>query len=293
MSHDHEGRTHNRKRLTAVLVLTTVFLVAETVGGIVSGSLALLADAGHMLSDVGGLAMAVLAMKFAERPPTPERTYGYHRVEILAALANAVVLILISFFILWEAVERFRNPPEIATGMMLGIAVLGLIVNLIGVALLRTSSEESLNAKGAYFEVLSDLLSSVGVIVAAGVMSATGWLWADPLVSAGIGLFILPRTWTLLMEAVGVLLEGTPADIDLDSVRRAMEAVPGVERVHDLHVWTITSGRNALSAHAVLRDGTSGSEALEALRRSVAQFKIGHVTVQIEGADCGDPEAHI
>ena len=293
MGHEHGGRTRNRKRLKVVLVLTSTFLVAEVVGGLLTGSLALLADAGHMLTDVGGLAMALIAMKFAERPPTPERTYGYHRVEILAAVANAVVLIVISAYILYEAYERFRNPPPVASRMMLVIALLGLVVNLIGVGLLREGSGESLNVKGAYFEVLSDLLSSVGVIAAAGVMWGTGWYWADPLVSAGIGLFILPRTWTLLKEGIGVLLEGTPADVDLEAVRQAMQSVPGVETVHDLHVWTITSGMNALSAHAALRDGVSGPDVLEALRRCVTtRFKIAHVTVQLEGAGCGDPQVH-
>ncbi len=246
-----------------------------------------------MLTDVAGLAMAMLAMKFAEREPTPERTYGYHRVEILAALANAVVLIGVSVYILYEAFERLRNPPTIASGPMLAIAVVGLVVNIIGVVLLQAGSDESLNVKGAYFEILSDLLSSVGVIAAAAVMWGTGWYWADPLVSAGIGLFILPRTWTLLQEAVGVLLEGTPAHINLDAVRNAMEAVPGVIRVHDLHVWTITSGMHALSAHAAVADGASNREALEALQRCAGtQFNVAHVTVQIEGEGCGDPDAH-
>lgn len=285
--------SENRRRLSLVLGLTSLFLFAEVVGGLLTRSLALLADAGHMLTDVGGLAMALIAMKVAERPPTPERTYGYHRVEILAAVVNAVVLIVISAYILYEAYERFRDPPPVASGMMLVIAVFGLVVNLIGIGLLRAGSRESLNVKGAYFEVLSDLLSSVGVIAAAGVMWGTGWYWADPLVSAGIGLFILPRTWTLLKEGVGVLLEGTPTDVDLEAVRQAMESVPGVETVHDLHVWTITSGMNALSAHVAVRDGASGPEVLEALQRCArTQFNVAHVTVQLEGEGCGDPDAH-
>jgi cobalt-zinc-cadmium efflux system protein len=293
MGHDHGGRVHDRKRLKLVLLLTSVFLLAEAAAGFASGSLALLADAGHMLSDVVGLALALFAMTFATRPPTPERTYGYHRVEILAALANSVILIVIALYILYEAYERLRNPPMVATGLMLAVAALGLVVNLVSVGLLSGGSGESLNVKAAYFEVLSDLLSSVGVIAAAGIMWVTGWFWADPLVSAGIGLFILPRTWHLLKEAVGVLLEGTPADVDLEAVRRAIESVPGVERVHDLHVWTITSGMNALSAHAAVGDGTSGPAVLASIRQSVARFKIAHVTVQIEGSDCGDPHAHV
>jgi cobalt-zinc-cadmium efflux system protein len=293
MGHDHHGSLRNRRRLSVVLGLAALYLVVEAIGGLLTGSLALLADAGHMLTDVAGIGMALVAMKLAERPPTPERTYGYHRFEILAALANAVVLIAVSVFILYEAWSRFRNPPPVASGAMLGIAVGGLAINLASVAILRAGSAENLNVKGAYFEVLSDLLSSAGVIVAAGVMWATGWYWADPLVSAAIGLFILPRTWSLLNEAIGVLLEGTPPGIELGEVRRAMEEVAGVHSVHDLHVWTITSGMNVLTAHAVIEDGIPHEPVLDALRRCVATgFGVGHVTVQVERPHCGDHEAH-
>jgi cobalt-zinc-cadmium efflux system protein len=243
----------------AVLVLTALLLAVQAVGGLLTGSLALLADAGHLLTDVVGLGLALFAMKVAERPPTEARTYGYHRVEILAALVNGAVLVGICFFILYEALERFRNPPVVASGAMLALGVLGLGVNLAGVVLLRSGSRDSLNVKGAYFEVLSDMLSSLGVIVAAFVMWTTGWYYADPLVSAGIGLFILPRTWSLLREAVHVLLEGAPTHIELAEVRRAIEGVTGVERVHDLHVWTLTSHSHVLTAHAVITPGASDS----------------------------------
>jgi cobalt-zinc-cadmium efflux system protein len=292
MGHEHSSRSQNRRRLTLVLGLTASFMVAEFISGMLTHSLALLADVGHMLTDVGGLALAVVALKFSERPATPDKTYGYHRVEILAATANAVVLIVISIVILFEAYERFRNPPAVSSGAMLAVAVVGLGVNLAGISLLLSAAHESLNVKGAYFEVLSDLLSSVGVIAAAGVMWKTGWYWADPLVSAAIGLFILPRTWHLLKEAVDILLEGTPAHIDLGKLRSAMESVPGVTRIHDLHVWTITSGMHALSAHAAVADAFQSKAVLAALRACAAQFQVSHTTVQLEDSTCGDPDAH-
>jgi cobalt-zinc-cadmium efflux system protein len=202
----------NKRPLTIVFFTTLAYLVAEVVGGWWTGSLALLADAGHMLTDVAGVGLALLAIRFGEKPATPQRTFGYYRFEILAALTNAVVLILISIYILYEAYFRFLNPPKVESGTMMWVAGVGMAVNLYGVFLLRKSSGESLNMKGAYFEVLSDLLTSVGVLIAGVIMITTKWYYADPLLSAGIGLFILPRTWALLKESVNVLLEGTPAD---------------------------------------------------------------------------------
>ena len=277
------GAGKNKKRLALVLGLTASFLVAEIVGGLLTGSLALLADAGHMLTDVAGLALALLAIRFAERPATPERTYGYYRIEILAALTNAIVLIGISLYILYEAYQRFWHPPEVQSTAMLLVATVGLAVNLIGIYLLRSASAESLNMKGAYFEVLSDMLTSIGVIVAALIMLTTGWYYADPLISAGIGLFILPRTWVLLRDAVGVLLEGTPSDVNLTALRDAIKAVEGVADVHDLHVWSLTSGLNAMSVHTVLSDHRLHDEVLLAVHEKVAaEFKIAHLTVQVE-----------
>ena len=283
----------NKKRLSVVLGLTTSYLVAEVVGGLLTGSLALLADAGHMLTDVAGLALALIAIRFAESPATPERTYGYYRVEILAALTNAIILIGISFYILYEAYERFRNPPEVQSGAMLAVAAVGLAVNIIGIYLLRSASEESLNMKGAYFEVLSDMLTSIGVIVAAIIMLTTGWYYADPLISAGIGLFILPRTWMLLRDVVGVLLEGTPSDVNLTALREAMTGISGVANVHDLHVWSLTSGVNAMSTHVVMADGATSDKLLERIRQLVtSDFPIAHVTIQTEISPCGDREVH-
>ncbi len=296
MGHDHvhSAAGKNKRRLAIVLGLTTLYLAAEVAGGLLTGSLALLADAGHMLTDVAGLGMALLAIRFAEKEATPEHTYGYYRVEILAALTNAVILVGISFYVLYEAYERFRNPPEVQSTAMLLVAVVGLAINVAGIFILRAGADESLNMKGAYFEVLSDLLTSVGVIVAGVVMLTTGWYYADPLISAGIGLFILPRTWMLMRDAVGVLLEGTPSDVNIAALRKGVEGVPGVAGVHDLHVWSLSSGVNAMSVHTVLAAGASHDEVLAAVRRHVtASFKISHVTVQVESEGCAQWETHL
>jgi cobalt-zinc-cadmium efflux system protein len=287
MGHHHHHAS--RRRLAFVLGLTCAFLAVEVVAGVLTGSLALIADAGHMLTDVAGLVLALAAMKFAERRPSPRRTYGYHRVEILAALTNAVVLAAVAGYILAEAWERFRAPHPVAGVPVLAVAAVGLLVNLAGALLLHRGSRSSLNVRGAYNEVVADALSSVGVILGAGVITATGWLWVDPLVAVAIALFVLPRTWTLLRETVHVLLEGTPREVDLEALRAAMEGVPGVKAVHDLHVWTLTSGVHALSAHAILQEGAAHGAVLSALRNRVTGgFPIHHVTVQLEERCCGE-----
>ncbi len=276
----------NKKKLAVVLGLTTIYLVAEVVGGLLTGSLALLADAGHMTTDVAGLGLALLAIWFGGRPATPERTYGYYRAEILAALANAVVLFGISFYILYEAYLRFLDPPKVESGWMLVVAAIGLVVNLAGMAILRSGSGESLNMKGAYFEVLSDMLTSIGVMAAGAIMWSTGWYYADPLFSAGIGLFILPRTWKLLKDALHVLLEGTPSDVNLAAVRETIRATAGVASVHDLHAWSLTSGSNALSVHVALADGADHVAVLSGVRRRIIEgFPIAHTTIQVEPRD--------
>jgi cobalt-zinc-cadmium efflux system protein len=283
--HGHIPARRNKRRLAVMLGLSVVYLIAEVAGGFLTRSLALLADAGHMLTDIAGLILALLAITFAERPASPRRTFGYHRVEILAAAANAAVLLGISLYILYEAFERFRDPPEVASGWMLAVAMLGLVVNLVGVRLLHAGSSSSLNVKGAYLEVLSDTLASVGVIIAAVIMWTTGWYYADPLISAGIGLFILPRTWALLSDAVNVLLEGTPSDIDPEALRTAIGDVPGVADVHDLHAWSLTTGVNALTVHVVLADGSDHGHVLSSVHERVtAEFPIAHATVQVEPA---------
>src|SRR5215467_2490148 len=273
----------HKSRLLGALALTTSFMLIEVVGGLWTGSLALLADAAHMLTDAGGLALALIAIRFAERPATPQKTYGYVRMEVLSALTNAVVLLLLTTYILYEAYQRFLNPPEILSGPMLAVAVAGLAVNLVSMKLLSAGQSESLNVKGAYFEVLSDMLGSLGVIVAAGVVMLTGWTLADPIVGAGIGLFIVPRTWILLKQAVHILMEGTPPEVDIDLLERSLREIPGVTAVHDLHVWTITSGMDAVSCHLVVADMAEARKTLVSAREALAKrFGLIHATIQIE-----------
>jgi len=267
--------------------------VIQAIGGLVTGSLALLADSAHMLTDAAGLALALIAIRFAERPATPQKTYGYVRMEVLAALINAVVLLMLTIFILYEAIDRFLNPPPVMAGPMLAVAVVGLAVNFTSMMLLAAGSKESLNVKGAYFEVMSDMLGSVGVIVAALVVMFTGWRLADPIVGAGIGLFIVPRTWALLKQAVHILMEGTPPEIDLGLLERALKDIPGVISVHDLHVWTITSGLDAMSCHLVIADMARARETLVAANDAMKSgFNLTHTTIQVEDQALRDAEGH-
>lgn len=286
--HSHGGSAgtaagRHKSRLAMAFGLTFSFMLAEVIGGLWTGSLALLADAAHMLTDAGGLALALVAIRFAEKPATPQRTFGYVRMEILSALANAVVLLLLTIYILYEAYQRFLEPPPILGGPMLAVAVVGLIVNLISMKLLAGGSSESLNVKGAYFEVLSDMLGSLGVIIAAVIVMATGWTLADPIVGAGIGLFIVPRTWILLKQAVHILMEGTPPNVDIALLEKSLLALPGVSAVHDLHVWTLTSGLDAMSAHIVVADMAEARTTLVAANQLLAEkFGLKHTTIQIE-----------
>lgn len=276
-----------RNRLFGVLAITLSIMVAEVIGGLVSGSLALLADAGHMLTDAAGVGLALLAAAFAARPATPERTFGYMRFEILAAVINALLLFGVAGYVLIEAVRRLIEPPAVSTGIMLTVAVVGLIANAGSLLMLRGAQQASLNMRGAYLEVLGDLLGSVAVIVAAIVIGLTGFTRADAIASAAIGLMILPRTWALLREAVGVLLEATPKGVDLTEVRQHINETPGVLDVHDLHAWTITSGLPVLSAHIVvtedaLADG-GGGRVLDQLCECLAgHFDVEHCTFQLE-----------
>jgi cobalt-zinc-cadmium efflux system protein len=263
--------------------MTATYMIAEVIGGLVTGSLALLADAAHMLTDVGGLALALLAIRFAAREATPQRTFGYLRMEVLSALANAVVLLLLTVYILYEAYQRFLSPPEVLSGPMLIVAAIGLAVNLVSMWLLSSGSSESLNVKGAYFEVLSDMLGSIGVIVAALLMMWKGWVLADPIIGAGIGLFIVPRTWSLLSQVTHILMEGTPPNVDTAAIEKKLLAIPGTVAVHDLHVWTVTSGFDAMSCHLVVTDMSAGREALREARNLMkAEYGIEHTTIQIE-----------
>lgn len=286
--------SRHKKNLLIVLCLSGTYLIAEVIGGIITNSLALLADAAHMLTDVVGLLLAFIAIKIGEKKADPSRTYGYYRTEILAAVINAVVLLGISIYVLFEAYKRFQNPPEVQSKSMLIVAGIGLLVNIVGMMILRKDSEGSLNMKGAYFEVLSDMLTSVGVMIAGVIMLTTGWYYADPLISAAIGLLIFPRTWRLLKEAINVLLEGTPNDVDIHELRKSLEQTDGVKNVHDLHVWSLTSSVNAMSAHIVKDDKSSQNQLLKTLTdQTTGNFKINHTTFQIEEDGYEENEVHL
>ncbi len=278
----------DRRPLAIALVITALFLVVEVVGGLLTNSLALLADAGHMLTDVAALVLALFATWLAQRPATPERSFGYLRAEVLAALVNAVALIVVSLFVFWEAYRRIGEPPHVDNGPMLVVAVAGLLANAASAWVLSRGGghQHNLNTRGAFLHVIGDMLGSAGAIVAALVMLATGWYLADPLLSAGIGLLVLWSAWRLMRESVDVLLEATPAGIDPVAIRAALGGIDGVEGVHDLHVWTVTSGLVALSAHVEVAAGSDWERLLpEAADLLAAQFGIGHITLQPEDAD--------
>jgi cobalt-zinc-cadmium efflux system protein len=284
--HGHGRHTHgsrHKHRLLAVFGLTSAFLLIEAAAGLWTGSLSLLADATHMLVDAGGVLLSLLAVWFAERPATPAKTYGYYRVEILAALVNGVVLCVMAVAILVVTYERIWQPPPVPGGPILVVAALGLAVNLIGLWLLRRGAAESLNVRGAYLEVAGDAVSSALVILAGLIIVFTGWTLADVIAGALIALFILPRTWALLRQAVNVLLEGAPPHLDVTEIESALCAAPAVRRVHDLHVWTLTSGREAMSAHVVVDAGAPADRILEELHLILhTRFGIDHTTIQIE-----------
>ena len=286
--------SRHKKNLLIVLALSGTYLIAEVIGGIATKSLALLADAAHMLTDVVGLLLAFIAIKIGERKASPKKTFGYYRTEILAAVINAVVLLGISLFVLYEAFQRFKNPPEVQSGSMMIVAGIGLVVNIIGILIIRKDSNASLNMKGAYFEVLSDMLTSVGVMIAGVIMLTTQWYYADPIISAAIGLLIIPRTLKLLMEAVNILLEGTPKDVDISKLRSSLEELSGIKELHDLHVWSLTSGVNAMSAHVIADDNKNRNELLQILiDKATTDFKITHTTFQIEYEGYDESEIHL
>jgi cobalt-zinc-cadmium efflux system protein len=290
-AHSHTSAASNNERaLWLALVPTATFMIAEIVGGLLTGSLALISDASHMATDVFGIAMAIVAIRFGRRPSDVLRTFGYQRFEILAAMANAVILFAIGLYILIEAFRRLSSPPEIQSTAMLIVALIGLAVNLFAMRVLSSGKDESLNLKGAYLEVWSDLLGSIGVIGAAIIIRSTGWTIVDTIVAVGIGFWVFPRTWVLLKEATNVLLEGVPKGIALEDVRLAIANVANVTGVHDLHVWSLTSGRLCLTAHVVAPVDVSAQEVvMEAVRGMLHErFGIDHVTLQLEQAPCPD-----
>jgi cobalt-zinc-cadmium efflux system protein len=283
-SHAHEDRrAASRRALVLVLVLLAGYTVVEMIGGLLTGSLALLADAGHMLSDVMSIGLALLAIWLAQRPPTFARSFGYQRAEILVALINGAALVAIGIWIFVEAYQRFSDPPDVLGGWMLAVAAVGLLVNVLAAVILWGRQSDSLNMRAALRHVLADLLGSVGVIAAALIILATGWLYADPLISVLIGALVLGSSWTILRESVDILLESTPAGVDAREVARLMLAVDGVRDVHDLHIWTITSGFPALSAHVLVSRGEDCHDRRRQLERLLAvEFGITHSTLQVE-----------
>lgn len=286
-SHVNPGQG-NERALWIALLLTSTFLVAEVVGGILTGSLALISDAAHMFTDTAALAISLVAIRIGKRPADTRRTFGYYRFEILAAALNAILLFFVAIYILFEAYQRLKNPPEIESTGMLVVATLGLVVNLISMRLLSGGKNESLNVKGAYLEVWSDMLGSIGVILGALIIRFTGWSWVDSAIAVAIGLWVLPRTWTLLKTSMNVLLEGVPEGIGLAEVEQAIADVPGITCVHDLHVWAITSGKTSLTVHAVCTGDTPNyPQTLKAIRSMLAdRFDIHHATVQLEDHPC-------
>jgi cobalt-zinc-cadmium efflux system protein len=273
----------NRRDLTLTLAVTATYCVVELAGGIVTNSLALLSDAGHMFADVAALGLSLFAIRLAQLPPTSSKTFGYHRVEILAALVNALVLWVIVGLIVFEAYHRLRNPPLVHSAGMLAIAVVGLGINLFSMRVLHQSQTESLNVRAAFLHVFGDALGSAAVIVAGLAIWVADWQMADPLASAGIGLLILYSSWGIIRDAVDILMQSTPRDMRLEDVEECLRSIRGVQQVHDLHIWTLTSGKYQLSAHLVVGDGCDARAVIDAAQMQLLQrFGIGHTTVQVD-----------
>lgn len=279
------GQRHRRPLLIA-FGLTATYMVVELVAGVITGSLALISDAAHMGTDVLALGMALAAITLASRLGSSQRTFGMYRLEVLAALANGVLLFGVAGYVLYEAYQRISEPPEVPGVPLMVVATVGLVVNLISFRLLKEGSKESLNLKGAYLEVIADMLGSIGVIVAAVVIYTTGWRYADPLIGAGIGLFILPRTWNLTKQALRIIMEVAPPGLDVERVRQRLLDVPGVVNVHDLHIWTVTSGLETATGHVVIDDPQELHAVLDRVSDLLAtEFGVTHVTIQCEPAD--------
>ena len=285
--HDHfhgtpGHRRIQRQRMRWVLGITAAFMIAEVVGGVLSNSLALLADAGHMFTDVGALALSLVAMRLAQRPPSPTKTYGYVRLEILAALINGASLLVIAGFILKEAWDRFSAPPEVDGPLMMVVAVFGLCVNVVAALLLHRHADENLNVRGAYLHVLGDLLGSVGAIMAGTLILTTGWMLADPIISVVIACLILVGAWRLVREATDVLLEGAPRGLDVEELVEDLRSIEGLEEVHDVHVWVLTSGFVAMSGHGVIDDLNMHRRILDEINLRLNDKGISHITFQLE-----------
>lgn len=297
MGHDHGhgqgGHNHaagaNSRMLAWALALTSTFLIAELIGAFVFDSLALLSDAAHMFTDSAALAIALAAVKIGQRPADDTRTFGYRRFEILAAAFNALLLFAVAGYVLWEGIARFLEPVEVQSTGMLAVASIGLVVNIIAMRLLAAGKDDSMNVKGAYLEVWADMLGSIGVIAGALVIMATGWTWVDPVVAIGIGLLVLPRTWTLLRDTTHVLLEGVPRGIALGEVRAAIAGTAGVAGVHDLHIWSVGGDDANASVHVTLMPGADSDQVRQGIAAVLSsRFDIEHATVQTERESCED-----
>ncbi|MBR5557024.1 MAG: cation transporter [Acinetobacter sp.] len=299
--HDHSHAVvteANVKKLTFALILTTIFLLVEIVAGFMTQSLALLSDAAHMFTDVAALAIALVAIKIGKLPADDKRTFGYQRFEILAALFNAVMLFVVALYILYEAYQRFSHPAEIQSLGMMVVAILGLIINLISMKILFSSAQDSLNVKGAYLEVLSDALGSVGVFVGAVIIYFTQWMWVDSLIAVLIGFWVLPRTWLLLKQSINILLEGVPEEIDIEALRNDLLALAQVESIHQLKVWAITSKNVHLTVHLYAPQADHQALYQQAWQMLSHQHGITEMTLQIEEDECiaqstCQPQQHI
>jgi cobalt-zinc-cadmium efflux system protein len=270
-------------KLKLVLLLISSYIIVEFISGLLTGSLALIADAGHMLADAGGLTLALFAINFSSKPATPQRTYGFYRIEILAALANSAVLILVSIYIIYDAYERIIEPPQIKGTALLIVGTIGLVVNLVGMYILKGHVSESLNIEGAYLEVLKDTLGSVGVVVVGVITSISEFYLIDPIISVGLAFYILPRTWSLMKKSINILMEGVPINISYDEVKKAILQIKGVTGIFDIHIWTITSGMDAITAHVVVSDPSKSQTILKEISSMLEnRFKITHTTIQIE-----------
>ncbi len=287
--HDHSHAVvteGNVKKLTFALALTTTFLIVEVIAGFITQSLALLSDAAHMFTDAAALAIALVAIKIGKLPADDKRTFGYQRFEILAALFNASMLFMVAMYILYEAYQRFSQPPEIQSMGMMIVAVIGLIINLISMKILFSSSQESLNVKGAYLEVLSDAVGSIGVIIGAVLIYFTGWMWVDTVIAVLIGFWVLPRTWILLKQSINILLEGVPEEIDIEKLRNDLLALKGVESIHQLKVWAITSKNVHLTVHLFAPNADRNVLYQNAMEMLSHEHGITEMTLQIEDDEC-------
>ena len=296
-SHSHSAANANQRRLLIALAITALMTVVELVGGVLSNSLALLGDAGHMFTDTLALGLSVVALTLAKRPASQTRTYGFHRAEVLAALTNGTILVLICGFIFYESYQRLVSPPEVRGSLMLVVAAIGFLANLIGILILRSASRDNLNVKGAFLHMWGDTISSIGVIVASVIILVTGWTMVDPIISIFIGLLILRGAISLVLESSDILLEAVPKHLDVTQISSALKEIEGIRDVHDLHLWTISSGIYALSCHLLIEDRmvSSSSHIVEEVNQALSQkFGIGHSTLQLECEECKDsPVCHL